>query len=249
MRMLRKMNREVINCSGCLLRYIQWSLFLILTFLSGSIYYYCSRGYISTVSTTKEALNYYLACPPNGNLLSVLAFYFTTFLPVVFVLRFLDYKICVEYYIVRLTSHKYLVISKIYCIALLSAINIILRLLLFILCSKIYYPHITMLQKDIFISLAYMFILYITLDLVIFLFYTLTRSAITIFIIFSVLFLFSLYLNRGSISILLFWIYGLNFYNLNVNIIYGDLLLLIFLIVLLFVSHYDVIPNEQEKNE
>ena len=249
MKMLQKMNRELFNCTGCLLRYIQWKWFLPLTILSGSIYYYLSIRYIAEAATTKQALTYYLSCPPNNNLLYVIAFYIVTFLPVLFALHFFDYKICTEYYSVRLSNKKILIISKVLCVIGLNAANIFLRLCLFSLYNILLPNKIGIQLKDLGESFFLLLILYVTFDLVIFLLYSFIQNAITLFIVFTVLFIFSICFNNLSISIFLFWIYGLNYCHLTAYVFCGDLALLVLILGILFVRHYDIIPKEEEKNE
>ena len=249
MKMLPKMSHELLSCTACLCRYINWTWFLPLTILSGSIYSYLTTRYIIKADTMKEALTYYLSCPSNGNLLYVIAFYLVTFLPVIFALLFLDYKICEEYYSVRLSNTKVLVLSKVLCVIGLNLVNIFLRIGLFTLCSTLLLDSISIQPEELVKAFFHLLILYVTLDLIIFLLYSFTQNAVLLFTIFSVLFLFSLQFRSLNNFAFLFWIYGLNYQNLTVYILFGDFLLLILVIGVLLIRHYDIIPKEEEKNE
>lgn len=249
MKMLRKMNHELLNCTACLWRYIKWMWFFPLTILSGLIYGFLTAGYIAEADTMKEALTYYLSCPSNGNLLYVLAFYFVTFLPVIFALRFFDYKICEEYYSIRLSNKKVLVLSKVLCVIGLNFVNILLRIGLFTLCSTLLLDNISIQLRDLAETFLFLLIPYVTLDLIVFLLYSFTKNAIVLFTLFSVLFLFSLQFDSLNDFVFLFWIYALNYQNLTVYVLCGDLLLLIWVVGALLLRHYDIIPKEEEKNE
>ena len=249
MKMLPKMSHELLSCTACLCRYIKWTWFLPLTILSGSIYSYLTTRYIIKADTMKEALTYYLSCPSNGNLLYVIAFYLVTFLPVIFALLFLDYKICEEYYSVRLSNTKVLVLSKVLCVIGLNLVNIFLRIGLFTLCSTLLLDSISIQPEELVKAFFHLLILYVTLDLIIFLLYSFTQNAVLLFTIFSVLFLFSLQFRSLNNFAFLFWIYGLNYQNLTDYILFGDFLVLILVIGVLLIRHYDIIPKEEEKNE
>lgn len=249
MKMHQKMNLELLNCSGCFLRYIRWILFILTTIIVSSIYYFLSIRYIAKAVTYNEALCYYWSCPPTNNLLFVIAFYLVTFIPVLFGLRFLDCKICSEYYITRLNVKRNFILAKIFCIVVLNIVNILFRLFLFILYTMTFCPHISIEIEHLLPTICLIFLTYITFNLIIFLLYSIIKNATIVFVIFSFLFLSSLYFHDSYMSSIMFWIYGLNMYHLSRNIIYGDLILLVIAITSLLVRRHDIIAREEEKSE
>lgn len=237
---------EFWNCSRCLLRYIQWIPLLVLTLISNALYYCLSMQNVDVILTGGEAIRYYCSCYPHSNLVRIIVFYTVTFLPSFFGLRFLDSKICAEYYVVRLSSAKIFVLSKIFCITVLAVFSVAIRLLLFFVGTGIFdNVSFNMIAKttQIFLLLT---IAFVTFNLLIFLLYSITNHATITFVSFTVLLFYSLYFDK---SIFMFWLYGLNAYYWTSGTVYADSLLLLLLLVALLLKPYNAIMREDEKNE
>lgn len=237
---------EFWNCLRCLLRHIRWFPFFVLVFLSNALYYYLSMQSVNGILTSGEAIYYYCSCYPHSNLLRIISFYMVTFLPSIFGLRFLDSKICIEYYVVRLSSAKIFVLSQILCIMFLTTFSVTIRLLLFFVGSGIF----DNVNFDMIAQMTIIFLLSIitsvTFNLLIFLFYSITNHATITFVSFTVLLFYSLYFNK---PFFMFWLYGLNAYYWTSGTVCADLLLLLLLLVALLLKPYDAIMREDEKNE
>lgn len=248
MRILQRTSVKIVNCTKCLLHYVQWSWLLLFTCLSGLFYYYIVFKYISTASTVKEAIYYFYSCPSNNNALLVICFYLVTFIPVIFEIRFWDYKICAEYYVTRVCSQRKFLFSKMLSSLIISLVNVTCRLLLFILCNKIFCPNLV----NKIIDSVHLWIVLLTVsctfNFAILGCYFFIRNAIVVFIMFSVLFLFSLYYSL-NISSWLFWLYGLNLYNLKYCMLLWDLIFIITIMFILLIRPHDIIIKEEDKNE
>lgn len=249
MKIRQKQSRKLYefwNCSRCLLRYIQWFPFLALSLLSNALYYYLSMQSVGSILTSSKVMHYYYSCYPHSNLIRIITFYIITFLPSLFGLRFLDSKICAEYYVVRLSSTRIFVLSKIFCTMLLSISGVAIRVLLFLIGTGIFddlnFDTIAQATK-IFLFLT---ITFVTFNLLIFLFYSITNHATVTFVSFTILLFYSLCFNK---SILMFWLYGLNAYYWTSATVCADLLLLLIIIVTLLLKPYNVLTREDDKNE
>lgn len=249
MKIRRKQSHKIYefwNCSRCLLRYIQWFPLFVLALLSNAIYYCLSIQDVGGILADGAAIYCYCSCYPHSNLVRIIVFYIVTFLPSIFGLRFLDSKICAEYYVVRLSSAKIFVLSKIFCITILTIFSVTIRLLLFFIGVGIFDD----LSFNMIVESAQIFLLltvtFVTFNLLIFLFYSITDHATITFVSFTALLFYSLYFDK---SIFVFWLYGLNAYYWTSGTVYADLLLLPLLLVALLIKPYDAIMREDEKNE
>lgn len=245
----QRTNNQLYNCSKCLLQYIRWKLLILMSCISGIITYYVFLKHILFADTAEKALHYYFSCPLSPNLLQLIACYISIFIPIIFSLHFLDMKICTEYYLVRLKRKIFFVFSKIICVAIINLTFLLIKLFIFIVSNILFPPLHPAWINTLILPLVLALLVYITFSLAAFLFFSFTRSTIITFILFSVLFLFSLYFTAPVVTSFFFWIYGLNFSNINLSIICKDFVLAITIVIILTFRHYDTLTEEAEKNE
>lgn len=249
MKTLQKKNREIRQCFFSLLHCIPWSLYLGLTILYGSISFCISAKFFANAVTIKEAFYFYWSCPLSRNLLFAVTFYISSFMPVLFILRFLDYNLCPEYYLTRLSSPRILVVSKILCVIVLATANVALRLGIFHLGIEILYPSIPGGFLILLETSMELLLNAVTFALVAMLLYYLSKNATIVFVGLTALLLFSLFYVQPVIRTVIFSIYGMNLTNRQPWFLYGDLLLLFFVTSLLMILRFDILLEEDEKNE
>lgn len=223
--------------------YIPWTLYIILTSFNSVLLCYLSYQYFADSTDLSTALTYYFSCFGN-NLFWSIAFYLSAFIPVIFALRFLSCQLCEEYYVIRLRSRRKFMFLKVASVILLLLVSIIIQLFVFSIFSTSLFPQFTMEVSRILPIVFHVLLTRILLHLIVSFFFFLTKNYITIFIILTAIFLFSLSTTTCYLKYSLCWIYGINLINFDLKIMIGDLICILTIAVLLYNFEYDVLSGD-----